>query len=99
MPISDSRDTPAHALPDQVGGDQFHLAGARTVIATMHGKERVIAPLLAEALGLDCLVPSAFDTDRFGTFTREIARTGSQLDAARAKIAAAFEHGPIHVLQ
>lgn len=94
MPISDSRNTPAHALPDQVGGDQFHLAGARTVIATMHGKERVIAPLLAEALGLDCLVPSAFDTDRFGTFTREIARTGSQLDAARAKIAAAFEHGP-----
>lgn len=93
MPISDSRDTPAHALADQVGGDQFHLAGARAVIATMHAKERVIAPLLARALGVDCFVPSAFDTDRFGTFTREIERTGSQLDAARAKIAAAFEQG------
>jgi len=94
MPISDSRKAPIHPLPDQVNGDQFHLAGAETVIATMHGKERVIAPLLAEALRLDCIVPSAFDTDRFGTFTREIERTGSQLDAARAKIAAAFEHAP-----
>lgn len=77
-----------------MGGDQFRLAGAKTVIATMHGKERVISPLLAEALGLDCVVPPAFDTDRFGTFTREIERTGSQLDAARAKIAAAFQHVP-----
>lgn len=94
MPISDSRDTSAHALPDQAGGDQFHLAGARAVIATMHGKERVIAPLLTEALGLDCVVPSAFDTDRFGTFSREIERTGSQLDAVRAKIVAAFERVP-----
>lgn len=94
MPISEPTNAPSHAVPDQVDGDQFHLAGAKAVIATMHGKERVIAPLLAEALGLDCIVPSAFNTDRFGTFTREIERTGSQLDAARAKIAAAFEHAP-----
>jgi hypothetical protein len=80
--------------PDRVGGDRFHLVGERTVIATMHGKERAIAPLLAEAFGLDCAVPAGFDTDRFGTFTREIERTGSQLDAARAKIAAAFDHVP-----
>ncbi|WP_368733907.1 DUF6671 family protein, partial [Acinetobacter baumannii] len=47
-----------------------------------------------EALGLDCIVLTSFDTDRFGTFTREIERTGTQLDAALGKIAAAFEHGP-----
>ncbi|WP_244466981.1 DUF6671 family protein [Devosia geojensis] len=94
MPISDLRNAPGHSLLNPVDGDAFRLAGERAVIATMHGKERVIAPLLAEALGLDCVVPQAFDTDRFGTFTREIERTGTQLDAARAKIAAAFELEP-----
>lgn len=94
MSISDLRNAPSHSLPNPVDGDAFRLSGERAVIATMHGKERVIAPLLVEALGLDCVVPQAFDTDRFGTFTREIERTGTQLDAARAKIAAAFEHEP-----
>lgn len=93
MSISDPRNT-SHAIIDQVEGDQFHLAGERAVIATMHGKERVICPVLTQALGLNCIVPSEFDTDRFGTFTREIERTGSQLDAARAKIKAAFEWSP-----
>jgi hypothetical protein len=73
---------------------RFDLDGQRAVIATMHGKERVIGPLLAHSLGLSVEVPSRFDTDRFGTFTREIERVGSQLDAARAKIAAAFELVP-----
>lgn len=63
------------------------------VLATMHGKERVIAPLLERALGLRIRV-APIDTDRFGTFSHEIERTGTQLDAARAKIAAAFEAAP-----
>lgn len=64
------------------------------VLATMHGKERVIAPLLGRALGLRVMPSSGIDTDRFGTFSREVERTGSQLDAARAKIAAAFAAAP-----
>ena len=64
------------------------------VLATMHGKERVISPLLEQALGLRVRLPTALDTDRFGTFSREIARTGSQLEAARAKIYAAFDADP-----
>ncbi len=63
-------------------------------LATMHGKERVIAPLLRSALGLRVRVTPGIDTDRFGTFSRDIERTGSQLDAARAKITAAFEISP-----
>ena len=94
MPMFNSRDTPIEAIFDQASRDQFHLAGERAVIATMHGKERVICPVLTQALGLNCLVPSEFDTDRFGTFTREIERTGSQIDAARAKIKATFECSP-----
>lgn len=64
------------------------------VLATMHGKERVIVPLLQGALGLRVRLTPGIDTDRFGTFSRDIDRTGSQLDAARAKIAAAFEMSP-----
>lgn len=70
----------------------FSMAGKRAVLATMHGKERVIRPLLEGALGLKVVLPDRFDTDRFGTFSREVERTGSQLDAAHAKIEAAFGH-------
>jgi hypothetical protein len=85
---------PIDTLSSPGGGDRFHLAGQRAAIATMHGKEKAIGPVLAESLGLECVVPSGFDTDRFGTFTREIERPGTPLDAARAKIAAVFLHLP-----
>ena len=64
------------------------------VLATMHRKERVIAPALDRGLGLRVALAMGLNTDRFGTFSRETERTGSQLDAARAKIAAAFEYAP-----
>lgn len=64
------------------------------VIATMHGKESVIAPLLQGALGLRTELPGELDTDRFGTFSRDIPRMDTPLATARAKIAAAFEQVP-----
>jgi len=73
------------------GKRSFSVAGKYAVLATMHGKERVIRPLIENFLGPSVRVPAAFDTDRFGTFSRDVERIGSQLDAARAKIAAAFE--------
>ncbi|MBL0164773.1 MAG: hypothetical protein IPP82_14275 [Xanthomonadales bacterium] len=72
----------------------FCLHDEPAVLATMHGKERVIAPLLKRMLGLQVSVPIDFDTDRFGSFSRQVARTVSAIDAARAKIAAAFERSP-----
>ncbi len=54
------------------------------ILATMHQKEIVIAPLL-EQLGIKVIVPSDFNTDIFGTFTREIERAGTQIEAARLK--------------
>ena len=42
------------------------------VLATMHGKERAIAPLLQRTLGLAVKVPPGLDTDRFGTFSRAL---------------------------
>lgn len=66
-----------------------HWAGRQAVIGTMHGKEAVIGPRLS-ALGLTSLVPENFDTDRFGTFTGEVKRVGTQLEAARQKARAAM---------
>jgi hypothetical protein len=61
------------------------------ILATKHQKERVIAPILATELGVNVVVPPDFDTDRFGTFTRDIARMGTQLEAARLKAREALE--------
>jgi hypothetical protein len=60
-------------------------------LATMHGKELAIAPIASKELGLIITVPTNFDTDRFGTFTRDIGRAGDQLESARAKALAAIE--------
>jgi len=59
--------------------------GRTAVIANKHKKEQVIAPLLEKQLGLKIIIPESIDTDQFGTFTRDIARKGTQLEAARAK--------------
>jgi hypothetical protein len=61
------------------------FAGRVGVIATMHHKEKVIAPLLEQELGIKVTVPSNLNTDLFGTFTREIKRQGTQIEAARHK--------------
>ena len=68
--------------------------GDRAILATMHDKEKVIAPIVERFLGLRLEVTSGVNTDTFGTFGRDIERTGSQLDAARAKVRAALERTP-----
>ena len=60
------------------------------VLVTMHGKERAITPVLKEGLGLELSLATGVNTDKFGTFSRDVERTGSPLDAARAKIIAGF---------
>jgi ribosomal protein L37E len=67
------------------------FAGRVGVLATMHGKEQVISPLLCPALGITLKVPQGFNTDRFGTFTGDIPRAGNQVEALRAKALAAAE--------
>ena len=60
-------------------------AGQEIAFLTQHGKEQVVAPLLDKALGCRVKRVAGFDTDQLGTFTRDIPRYGSQLDAARRK--------------
>lgn len=61
------------------------FAGRTLVIATKHGKERVLAPLLEHHLGVRCIVPDDFDTDQFGTFSGEVERDRDPLSTARKK--------------
>lgn len=69
-------------------------SGATAVLGTRHGKQRVIVPILEARLGLTIDVLDTLDTDRFGTFTREIPRTAGFRDTARAKaLAAVTQHG------
>jgi hypothetical protein len=55
------------------------------VLATKHRKEMVIAPLLSDAFRIQVALLNTFDSDRFGTFTRDVARPGNQLETARIK--------------
>jgi hypothetical protein len=57
----------------------------RLVIATKHEKEKIIAPLLENALGVLCFVQEDFDTDELGTFTGEIERKLAPIATARQK--------------
>ncbi|NMM11686.1 MAG: hypothetical protein HHJ16_15630 [Polaromonas sp.] len=59
--------------------------GRKVALLTQHGKEQVIAPALEPHLG--CVVEhvTGFDTDQLGTFTRDVSRPGTQLEAARRK--------------
>jgi hypothetical protein len=61
------------------------------VLATMHRKEQAIAPLLEQELGIQSIVPPDLNTDVFGTFTRDVKRLGTQIEAARAKATKAIE--------
>jgi len=67
------------------------FSGRKLVIATMHGKEASIAPIISEAIGVECFVPNNFDTDQFGTFSGEIERKTSPLETARLKCLKAME--------
>jgi hypothetical protein len=51
----------------------------------------VLAPLFASELDATLVVEGGFDTDALGTFTREVPREGTQLEAARRKAEIAIE--------
>lgn len=62
-----------------------YFRGRKLVIATMHGKEQVLAPILEKALGVDIVLAPQLNTDAFGTFTGETPRVLSPEDAAVEK--------------
>jgi hypothetical protein len=65
--------------------------GEAVALATMHGKEKAIAKTFARRLAMSVTVPIGIDTDALGTFTGEISRAGTMVEAARAKAVLATE--------
>lgn len=64
----------------------YHLFDGRfIVIATMHEKEKVIAPILEQELDVKCITISNLNTDTFGTFSGEIERVNPPLETVRQK--------------
>ncbi|PAX60196.1 DUF6671 family protein [Brunnivagina elsteri] len=61
------------------------------ILATMHKKEQVIAPILEQELGIKLIIRADLNTDSFGTFSRDIKRAGTQIEAARLKAEKALE--------
>ncbi len=65
-------------------------AGLSASLGSMHLKELAIAPPFLRYLQMPVVPTAGFDTDQLGTFTGEIARKGTPVDAAieKAKSAA-----------
>lgn len=59
--------------------------GRRILIATNHGKEAVISPLLEKELNLKCELVENLQTDSLGTFSGEIDRVSDSLTTLRNK--------------
>lgn len=57
----------------------------KLLIATQHGKEQVIAPILEQNLGVECFANQIFDTDTLGTFSGETERLLDPIANAREK--------------
>lgn len=58
--------------------------GRPLLVATMHGKERVLGPRLA-SLGFRVYLAAGYDTDALGTFCGDIRRPGTAREAAVEK--------------
>ena len=68
-----------------------HYQNQAVAFATMHGKEKAVARAFARQLAASVRVPAGIDTDALGTFTGEIPRVGTMVEAARAKALLAMQ--------
>jgi hypothetical protein len=68
-----------------VTGTWLPYRGALIAVGTKHGEARQFGPAFAAVLGARVFAPADIDTDVFGTFAGEIARTLKPVEAARAK--------------
>lgn len=63
----------------------------KLLIASRHGKEQVIVPVIQPVTGIIPFIPVDFDSDAFGSFSGEIERQGGPLETLRKKCEAAMD--------
>ena len=87
LPAEGARFMPVEIVDSEV--QRAPLLGRRVVFLTCHDKTRLVSEPLA-ALGFTVESLTTYNTDHFGTFSREVGRTGSAEDTvlAKAKLAA-----------
>jgi hypothetical protein len=66
----------------------------RVLLVTRHGKQKVIAPLLQEAMNITMDVSENIDTDEFGTFSGDVERPADQYTTAKLKALRGLERNP-----
>lgn len=74
-------------MSNSLGLNRYH--GLSAALGTMHCKEKVISPEIESSLGITVRTVK-IHTDRFGTFSGEIPRSGSRLETAILKAKAAM---------
>lgn len=79
---------------NNLSGMNLFFQNRLALLATKHGKEMAIAPILGQETGLLVKTAAGINTDIFGTFSGEIPREGTPLETARKKIEKAFELYP-----
>ena len=70
--------------------------GRSAALATMHGKLPLIAPTFGEQVNLQ-VINVSINTDAFGTFTGDIARTMTPIATAEAKAREAMERSGLQL--
>ena len=65
--------------------------GLWAAVGTMHKKDRAIAPPLCNWFDMSVTAVPGLDTDALGTFTGDVPRAGTMLEAARAKTQLAIQ--------
>lgn len=68
-----------------------HYKNREVALLTQHGKESVISPTLKQSIGCIVTKVEGYDTDLLGTFSRDIPRAGTQIEAARKKASIGME--------
>lgn len=74
------------------------FANRKAIIASMHGKETVIGPILKSTFNIDLHTATDINTDTFGTFSGEVERVKNQYETAKLKIEAAAALYPDYTL-
>lgn len=65
--------------------------GRRLLIATQHGKEKILGPALEQSLAVQAFVLPGYNTDQFGTFSGEVERPADAVATLRKKILLAMQ--------
>lgn len=73
------------------------LRNQRVTFLTQHGKENIVGPIFEAMTNHRIELVTGFDTDLLGTFSRDVPRAGSQLEAARRKCRMGMELGKCSV--